>query len=258
MGIGLAEKFGDKPEHTVAQKKHRRNLACGPRLTGIEPQHHKQQEPFQQELVGLRRVSGQITRATKHHAPGQRRVGHTAPEFAVDEIAQAAGRQSRGHTWRHKVHDLHERPLPAARVPDHGQHHAQQTAVKAHATLPDGKDLQRVRQVISRLVKQAVAHAPTQHHAHDAKKQDVFHIAPHPGSGLLYGGKRQMPQAGIGQQHEEAKSGEVGQPVPMNGHGPELQRDRVNLRMDQHGLRLCTQAPPDDPSGTGLPARTAG
>ncbi len=116
--------------------------------------------------------------------------------------------------------------------------------METHAALPDRENLQRMRQVVSGFVKQAIPDAPPEHHTHHTQEQDVFGVAAGPGRGLAQGGKWLVAQPGIGQQHEQAEGREVGQPVPVDGQRPQLQSDRIDLRMDQHGLRLCTQAMP--------------
>ena len=114
--------------------------------------------------------------------------------------------------------------------------------MKAHAALPDRKNLQRVAQVVSRLVKQAVAHTPAQHHAHDAHEQNVFDIFARPGARAGHGGIRLMAQPPKTQKHEKAESGQVSQTVPMDSQGPQLQGNRVNLGVNQHA-RHCARKP---------------
>ncbi|MCY1308210.1 hypothetical protein D9M70_581990 [compost metagenome] len=106
--------------------------------------------------------------------------------------------------------------------------------MKAHAALPDRKHLQRMAQVVGRLVKQAVADATAHHHTHDAEEQDVFNVAWGPWLGLADGRKGFVLQARSTEQHKERKRREVGQPVPVNGQGAELQRDGIDLGMNQH------------------------
>ena len=131
----------------------------------------------------------------ENHAPRQIRRTETPPQFAIDEVADAPGRQPGRHARRHKVHHLQPGPLARARKPELRNQHAQQTAVKTHAALPDRQNLQRMRSVVSRLVKQAVAEAPANDHAHDTQKQDVFNVPARPGAGAGDAGVRLMPQA---------------------------------------------------------------
>jgi hypothetical protein len=134
-------------------------------------------------------------------------------------------------------------PLPLARKPGHREQHANQAAMKAHAALPDGKYLQRVREVEPRLVKQHIAQPPAQHHAEHAVEQHVFHVAALPAPGpLAQRDIRLVPQAAQPQQNEQAEGSEVGQPVPVDGHWPEPQRNGVDVGVDQHGqLRVALE-----------------
>src|SRR5450759_4211973 len=55
-----------------------------------------------------------------------------------------------------------------------------------------------------------------------------------------------VAQAQAAQKHEQAESGQIGQPIPVDGQRPELQGDRINLRMNQHGRHCAaTPGPPD-------------
>jgi hypothetical protein len=49
--------------------------------------------------------------------------------------------------------------------------------MKAHAALPHIGYFKGVREIVGWLIKQAVANAPTQDHAQNASKQNVFNIA---------------------------------------------------------------------------------
>ena len=195
MRIRLTEKLGNEAKYTVTQQKNRRHLSRLSLLAGIQPQQDKQQQAFHQELIHLRRVPRQVARTAKHHAPRQAGVCQSSPQLAIDEITHAPGRQPRGHTWRHKISHLQERPLARHGEPDHGPDYPQHAAMKAHATLPHGKNLQRMGQVIAGLVKQAITNTPTKDNAHHAQKQDVLHVASRPGAWPGDGSKRWMPEA---------------------------------------------------------------
>ena len=189
-------------------------------------------------------MARQITGAPEHHRPWQRGIGHPAPELTVDEIAHTPGRQTGRHARRDKVHHLQPGPLAAAGVPDHGYEHAEHAAVKAHATGPDIEHLQRMAEVIQRLVEQAIAQASADDNAHDTQEQDVFDVARLPGSGLPDGNKGFVLQSGTRQQQKQPEGHKVGDAVPVDGQRANLQGNGIDLGMGQHGLRLCTQAMP--------------
>ena len=100
-------------------------------------------------------MARQVARAAEHHAPG--RIGDAAPELAVDEIAQPAGGEADGHQRRDVIHQVP--PVDALSVSDEGhrRQHAEKTAVEGHAALPDGEDLERVGEVVTRFVEEDVA-----------------------------------------------------------------------------------------------------
>ena len=120
--------------------------------------------------------------------------------------------------------------LPVAR--EHGDRadHAEQPAVKRHAALPHRKDLEQIRRVVLGLVEQHIAETAADHDAEHAVEQQVLDIAARPaalGEMRLAGSQRREPQ-------EEAERDEVGQAVPVDRNGPELEGDGVELRVDKH------------------------
>ena len=117
--------------------------------------------------------------------------------------------------------------------------------MKTHAALPHGKNFQRMRCVVSRFVEQAITNASAQNHPHHAHEQDVFNIPARPGALPRDGRKWRVFQALHPEPHEEAKRSQVGQPVPVHGQRPELQGNRVDLRVDQH-CQHCARAPCSD------------
>ena len=103
--------------------------------------------------------------------------------------------------------------------------------MKCHAALPDRQHFKQVMQVIVRLVKQHISKPPTQHHAEHAEEKQVVDIAPGP----VLCSELRLCDAQAGQPDEHAESGQIGQAVPMHGQRPELDGDRVKLRVDPHG-----------------------
>jgi hypothetical protein len=213
--VGLAEVLGCKAEHAIADQEDPRHLARGPRPAGVQPQQHEEQQAFEQKLVDLAGVARDVgARLRKHHGPGQARVGRTAPQLAVDEIADTPTGQPGGHARRNQVGHLQPGPATRAGIGRHGDDHAQHAAVERHAALPHHQDFQRVGQVVAGLVEQGVAEAPAQHHAQHAPEQQVFHITPAP-AGIGVPG---LARARRRQGHEQAEGHQVGQAVPVDLH----------------------------------------
>ena len=140
-----------------------------------------------------------------------------------------------------------ETPAAHAREHRHRHQHAEQPAVEGHAALPDREHFERMRRVVAGLVEQHVAEPPADHHTEHAVEQQVFDVTPGPaGVGEL----RQL-HALRAEPDEQAEGREVGQPVPVDGDGAELQRDRVELWVDEHGFgrkREAARTIPQRPS----------
>ena len=127
-----AHELDREAEHAVADQEQAGRRPAEPRLRGEPPQDEEQHQAFERGLVQLRGVQ---RHAVDDHGPGH--VGGLAPQFAVDEIADAAGaeadRRQRGGEIEHV-----DQPLAAAlRKPCQREQHAEQAAVEGHAAFPD-------------------------------------------------------------------------------------------------------------------------
>src|SRR6267378_3314052 len=149
--VGLPAELGDEAKHAIADEKQRRYLAARARLGREPPKHREEREPLERELVELRRVTRRVARAAKYHSPGQ--VRDASVELAVDEVPQPACRDAERTERRDEIHQPQESYLVAARRKRHGEDYAQQAAVEGHPALPHREDLERVRQVVARLVE---------------------------------------------------------------------------------------------------------
>ena len=119
--------------------------------------------------------------------------------------------------------------------------------MKTHAALPHIGYFKGVSEIVGGLVKQAIAYAATQNHAQDARKQNVFYISDLP---VTKARVWEMLEPLRSQKVEQGKGGQIGQAIPVNGNRPQLQSNRVNLRVNQHGVRLCTLRHPNAQSAS--------
>ena len=99
-----------------------------------------------------------------------------------------------------------------------------------------GKDLERMREVVERLVEQHVAEAAAEDHAEHAVEQHVVDVARMPA------GEQVLPRAQLAEHREQDEPDEVHEPVPADGDGPDLERDGIELRMDEHARSRAAAA----------------
>ena len=115
-----------------------------------------------------------------------------APQFAVDEIGDAAEEQA---DRRHRADDIAERQDRNAAAPSE-QHHRHDAACKAaverHAALPELQDLQRVLGKMRRVVEQHVAEPAAENDAERDPEHEVVEVdqrhrrrPPHSGSARI-------------------------------------------------------------------------
>ena len=156
----------------------------------------------------------------KHHGPG--RVRGPAPQFAVDEIAEAAGAQADGH---HRHGEIRHREVAFAEFTGQqpeGEQHAQGAAVEAHAAGPDGEQPERVVQELAEVIEQHIADPATQDHAQRHIEHQV--------ADLIGGPAAVRPPGAPDQQAPAAdEADQVHQAVPVNLQGTQRYRHRVDL-----------------------------
>lgn len=108
--------------------------------------------------------------------------------------------------------------------------------MERHATFPDGENFERVRKIITGVVKQHLAQSPAQNHAEHAIEQQVIE---------QLGVDLWLVQCGdtlASQPQESHETGQVHQPIPMDAKGAEMDRDRVELWVSEHGARMYHKA----------------
>ena len=88
--------------------------------------------------------------------------------------------------------------------------------VKAHATLPDGENFQRVAGIPAGFVEQHVADSPAEDDAEYAPKEQVFHVACRPRRGLGDAGVKLVFEPLVGQCVEQGEGGQ-GLPAVLRG-----------------------------------------
>ena len=137
-----------------------------------------------------------------------------------------------GHKRRDEVGDLEPALAPHAREHPHRDEHAEEAAVEAHAALPDREDLERMRGVIERLVEEHVAQAPAEDHAEHAVEQHVVDVARMPA------GEQVAPRAILPSTMTSTNASEVHEPVPAHGDRADAERDRIELRVNEHAGAL--------------------
>src|SRR4030066_881552 len=116
-------------------------------------------------------MARQRTGLAEHHAP--RTIGCATPEFVVDEVAEAPEPQADRYPRREEIRRREKGLAGLAREIQHRQQHADETAVKGHAALPDFEHIERVREVVRQVVEQHVAERAAEYHAERAIEHEA-------------------------------------------------------------------------------------
>ena len=176
-----------------------------------------------------------VGRLREDHRPGKIGGSGTPPKLSVDEISDAARHETERHERRHEVRDREERLFLSPGKKNHHEDDAEKAAVRAHAAVPERKDFARMRKVVARLIKEAVAEPSAQHHAEDPVKEQILHVLGRdPAPGFLGAQASQAPESGEAQKIHYA--------VPTHGKRTERKNDGVELRMNKHvGLAVTNR-----------------
>src|SRR5215471_3106520 len=162
----------------------------------------------------------------KYHAPWQ--IGRPAPQFTIDEVAEAPRCKPQRTQRRHEVRHLEPTLVPVVRKQSECEEHAEQATVKAHAALPYRHNLDGVREVVHRLVEQHVSEAAPYDHPEHAVEEHVVHVARMPT------GKQVLPRTNLAEHDEQHEPHEVHKPVPADRERTNVQGDWIELRMNEH------------------------
>ena len=153
-------------------------------------------------------------------------------KLAVDEIADAPRGKTERHERGDEIEHLHPFETVFAGKQPACRQHAEKAAVERHAAVPHLDNVRRMGEVVFRLVKQHKAEPPAEYHAEHAPGEEVvehFH------------GKRRAAlfDAVSAEPHKQHEADDVAERVPADGERPQLQGNRVELRVDNHVL-LCS------------------
>ena len=167
------------------------------------------------------------------------RPGHVrgpAPKLGIDEVGDTHQAEPDRHAGRHHVEQGPGGDAALEREQRHGEDDAEQAAMEGHAALPDGEDVERMRDVARQVVEQHVACAPAQHHADRRPDDEIVEVL---------GLHRQMairPQARGGDETFGVPPGEqdahdIADAVPVHRQRSDLDDDRIDIGEGQRGKR---------------------
>ena len=109
--------------------------------------------------------------------------------------------------------------------------------MEAHAALPELEDLQRMREVIERLVEQHVAQPAADDHADHPVEQHVVDVARMPAR------QQVLARPPLAQDDEQDEADEIHEPVPADRERSELNGHGIELRVNQHGGHASARRP---------------
>ncbi len=165
--------------------------------------------------------------ARKHHAP--RHVGGAAVQFPIDKIADPPQAQPDRHGDRGQIADgIERKATPAAKQPD-CQDGPQQTSVKRHAAFPHRDHLCGMLEVVRQVIEQHVAQSASDKDSDRRIDDQIVEL-------VL--GNRHAARGRSKLDHEISRRQrqQVHQAVPSELQGTEPEKDRIDIRIRNHGL----------------------
>ncbi len=158
----------------------------------------------------------------EHHGPRHAGVGHPAPQFAIDEIGDAAEEQAERHHAAQQIAEFQQIDLVAAAIEDQRGDDAERAAMEGHAALPQIEDVDRIGEIERWLVEQHIAEPSAEHRAERRPHQEIVDL------------QRGDPGVRLGRQPAQiapsaGQAGDIGQGVPADDDRTETQRDRIDV-----------------------------
>src|SRR4051812_29651279 len=98
----------------------------------------------------------------KNHRP--RNITGPAEQFSIDEVADAPETESDRGGGGAKVRNLPKIPTFLTGHVPRGQNHADESAMKRHAALPNGHDGERLADVAGKIIEEDITDAAADHH----------------------------------------------------------------------------------------------
>ena len=159
---------------------------------------------------------------------GPRDIGRASPKLAVDEIAEASGGEADRDQGRGEIANIQEAFVIFPCKQPQGEEHAEKTAVKGHAALPDIEQTPRRCEEGVELIEQHRADPPAHDHAQGAIEDQTFHLLGGPaGTGAAGAIQAQAP----GRKETE----HIHQPIPTHMQRAEAEKNRVDFGVGDHG-----------------------
>ena len=156
--------------------------------------------------------------AAKDHAPGQ--IGRLAPQLAVDKVGAAPQAQGQRSTDDREVCQSPRIELVHAAHEHAADDAAHQATMKTHAALVGGKDLERMRPVVTVTVENDVEQAGANDKAKDHADHDARQVVDR-------NVKTPTALRAIHDDRREQSSDHIGQAVPVDGDGPRRNGDGI-------------------------------
>src|SRR5207237_1307030 len=125
-------------------------------------------------------------------------------------IAEPAGGEPERAQRRDEIGDVEPSPSALPRVKPQADQYAKKAAVETHSALPHLEDLERMNQVIERLVEEHVAEPAAEDHAEHAVEQHVIDVARMPARQQI------LSRAFAAEDDEQNESDEVHETVPAD------------------------------------------
>ena len=162
----------------------------------------------------------------KYHGPSD--IGRPAPQFAVDEICNAAKKQADGHDSTNEIKQAEYGDVAGAGKQDHGEKHAQESTVEGHAAIPYLQSPNWVGDHCTQIVKQDVSNATACNDAQCCPHEKIIEIEQRK-RGLVVWPKMIAPDNHAAILPTQQNAYDIGQTIPMHRHGPDRKQHRINF-----------------------------
>ncbi len=218
-GIGLAEELGEDARRRIAEEE-AAGQRPGAQAQFVDPpqqEHDEQQdEAFESGFVELARMARLPARHGERPSPRARRSGRRPTSSPLMKLAMRPKNRPDRHRAAIRSPTPKKLSLLRQREQRRSRDHAEQPAMERHAAMPERQDLERMVQIVARLVEQHIAEPAAQHDAEGRPDQEIVDLFRVSGRGLRAARKRGSASRRSDRRYRRARtSGWRSRPIRM-------------------------------------------
>lgn len=156
------------------------------------------------------------------------RVGDATVEFGVDEVADTDEEDADRDNRNDDVGDFVEAHFFHFRENAEGDDDAERSSVEGHSAFPDAQNFTEVREIEFEVEKENVADSSPEDHAEQHREHEIW-------DEIFVCFEPPLFDEFSEEEVADREGEEVHEAVPVNGNGTDVDNDRIDVGVGEHG-----------------------